>query len=155
MKGEQTVEKQKGENWIHGGALFWQQRRKTNNVQEQGKAEVRTALIKMKKNKAAGIDKIVIDWQLWMIWGLIRLPNDKQNAGGSQLMKLILTKTMGELMSYITKLMIRAHSRIRSGIVERQYGCARHLNKKGNLHDQNAIGEIIEMQKELCLCFID
>ena len=144
------------------------------------RSEVRAAIAKMKRNKTAGPDKIVIEMVTALedfgIEKVTEVINEIYNTGEipedlSKSIFIALPKRAGanecelhrtiSLMSHITKLtlritMNRARSRIRPEIGKEQCGFVQDAGTRNAIFMIRMLSErAIEMQKDLHLCFID
>ncbi|MCH9665805.1 MAG: hypothetical protein K0U41_08180 [Gammaproteobacteria bacterium] len=144
------------------------------------KSEVRAALAKMKRNKAAGPDEIVTEMitalEEFGIEKLTEVVNEIYDSGEipddlSKSIFIALPKKPGatecelhrtiSLMSHIIKLilriiMIRARNKIRPEIGEQQYGFVQDAATRNAIFMVRMLSErAIEMQKDLYICFID
>ena len=144
------------------------------------RSEVRAAMAKMKRNKTAGSDEIVIEMVTALedfgIEKVTEVINEIYNTGEipedlSKSIFIALPKRAGanecelhrtiSLMSHITKLtlriiMNRARSRIRLEIGKEQCGFVQDAGTRNAIFMIRMLSErAIEMQKDLHLCFID
>ena len=154
--------------------------RKTMEGPEILSSEVRAALQKMKRNKAAGPDEVVIEMIVALedfgVEKLTEVLNEVYDCGEipedlSKSIFIALPKKPGaiecelhrtiSLMSHVVKillriLMMRARSRIKPEIGKEQFGFVQDAGTRNAIFILRMLSErAIEMQKDLYVCFID
>ena len=154
--------------------------RKTIEGPEILKSEVRAALQKMKRKKAAGPDEVIMEMidalEDFGIEKLTKVLNVVYDSGEipedlSKSIFIALPKKPGaiecelhrtiSLMSHVTKillriLMMRARCRIRPEIGKEQFGFVQDAGTRNAIFVLRMLSErAIEMQKDLYICFID
>ena len=187
-EGEIITEKEQIlERWTeYIGDLFADDRgdkpeiRKSMEGPEIMKEEVRATLRKMKRNKAAGPDGVVIEMILALedfgIDKLTEILNEVYNSGEipddlSKSVFIALPKKPGaiecelhrtiSLMSHVVKILLRilmkrARSKIRPEIGKEQFGFVEDAGTRNAIFVLRMISErAIEMKKDLYICFID
>ena len=187
-EGEIITEKEKIlERWTeYIGDLFADDRgdrpeiRKSMEGPEIMEEEVRATLCKMKRNKAAGPDGVVIEMILTLedfgIDKLTEILNEVYNSGEipddlSKSVFIALPKKPGaiecelhrtiSLMSHVVKILLRilmkrARNKIRPEIGKEQFGFVEDAGTRNAIFVLRMISErAIEMKKDLYICFID